>query len=77
MGTSPRPLVFKQVGSSNIVYLGIEGETMIAETGASVRLVVGDDVGVSLDTERVHLFDQEGDAVHSLPLDQRTVEPQA
>ena len=50
---------------------------MIAETGASVRLVVGDDVGVSLDTERVHLFDQEGDAVHSLPLDQRTVEPQA
>ncbi|RJT05450.1 ABC transporter ATP-binding protein [Halococcus sp. IIIV-5B] len=69
--------VFEQVGSSNIIYLGIDGETMIAETDASVQLAPGDEVGVSLDTDRVHLFDQEGGSVHSPSLYQRTIEQSA
>ncbi|RDI69845.1 ABC transporter ATP-binding protein [Halopelagius longus] len=68
--------VFEQVGSSNIVYLQVDGheESVVAETSASMKLEPGDTVGVSVDTERVHLFDRTGDAIYNPPLYERAPE---
>lgn len=62
--------VFEQVGSFNIVHLDIEGETgeVLAQVPGSKHVEHGQTVGVSIDADRVHLFDDAGDAVYNPPL---------
>lgn len=59
--------VFENVGSYNIVYLDVPGltEDLVAQVPPAQHLAPGDQVGVSLDVDRIHLFDEHGEAVRS------------
>ena len=67
---SARVSVFEQVGSFNVVHLDIDGrdEELIAQVPGSRHVDPDEVVGVSVDPERVHLFDGDGDAVYNPPL---------
>lgn len=71
--------VFEQMGSSNIVYLQVDGreDSLIAEVDASIQLNPGDTVGISVDAERIHLFNEHGEAVYNPPVYQRAPEASA
>lgn len=62
--------VFEQVGSYNVVYLDVPGhdEEIVAQVPGSVYLEPGEEVGVQLNIERIHLFDQHGDALYNPPV---------
>jgi multiple sugar transport system ATP-binding protein len=59
--------VFENVGAYNIVYLDVPGlaEDLVAQVPPAQHLPPGDQVTVSLDVDRVHLFDEVGNAVRS------------
>lgn len=77
--TSAKIDVFEQVGSSNIEYLQVDSqdEEIVAEVNASKQFEPRDTVGVSVNTERIHLFDEDGESLHSPPLYQHTQDPRA
>ena len=62
--------VFEQVGSFNIVYLDIEGfdDEVVAQVPGEQQFDTGDAVTVTVDTERIHLFASDGDAVYNPPV---------
>ncbi|MFB6174122.1 MAG: ABC transporter ATP-binding protein [Halobacteriales archaeon] len=62
--------VFEQLGSTNVVYLriGNRDDDIVAEIDAAQQVEPGEEVGLVLDEERVHLFDTRGDAVYNPPL---------
>jgi multiple sugar transport system ATP-binding protein len=61
--------VFEQVGSFNIVYLDIDGvDDVVAQVAGKEQFDPGDDVSVNIDTDRIHLFDENGETVHNPPV---------
>lgn len=62
-----RVRVFEQVGSFNMVHLDIDGleENIIAQVPGSKHFEFGAPVDVSIDTERIHLFAENGDTIHN------------
>ncbi|MFB6307997.1 MAG: ABC transporter ATP-binding protein [Haloarculaceae archaeon] len=59
--------VFENVGAYNIVYLEVPGleEELVAQVPPSQHVNPGERVGVDLDADRIHLFDEAGQAVRS------------
>lgn len=59
--------VFEQVGSFNMVHLEIDGveENIIAQVPGSKHFDFGTTVGISIDTDRIHLFDENGNTKHN------------
>lgn len=62
--------VFEQVGSYNVIYLDVNGheDEIVAQVPGSVYLKPDENVGVRVNTERIHLFDQHGDALYNPPV---------
>ncbi|MFB6296340.1 MAG: ABC transporter ATP-binding protein [Halobacteriales archaeon] len=61
--------VFEQVGSFNIVYLDIEGvDDVVAQVAGEQQFDPGDDVSVTINTDRIHLFGADGETVHNPPV---------
>jgi multiple sugar transport system ATP-binding protein len=62
--------VFEQVGSFNIVHLDVRGldDEIVAQVPGAQHFEPGDRVPVQIDTDRIHLFAEDGAAVHSPPV---------
>lgn len=61
--------VFEQVGSFNIVYLDIDGlGSITAQVPGEKQFEPGARVSVTIDTDRVHLFTEDGETVHNPPV---------
>jgi multiple sugar transport system ATP-binding protein len=61
--------VFEQVGSFNIVYLDIDGlDDVVAQVPGAKQFEAGDRVSVTIDTDRIHLFAEDGETVHNPPV---------
>jgi multiple sugar transport system ATP-binding protein len=62
--------VFEQVGSFNIVYLAIDGlsEEIVAQVPGEQQFEPGDRVSVTVDTDRIHLFADDGETLHNPPV---------
>ena len=69
-GVQARVSVFEQVGSFNIVYLLVDGheEELVAQVGPEIYVESGDVVSVSIDDDRFHLFDEQGETIYNPPL---------
>lgn len=62
--------VFEQVGSFNIVYLELDrlDEELVAQVPGSSQFDTGDSTEVTIDTDRIHLFGEDGKTVHNPPV---------
>ena len=61
--------VFEQVGSFNIVYIDIDGvDEVVAQVPGEKQFEPGAEVSVTIDTDRVHLFAEDGETVHNPPV---------
>lgn len=59
--------VFEQVGAFNIVHVELPeaNEELLVQVPGSQYFEHDDDVGISIDTDRIHLFDTDENAIHS------------
>jgi len=62
--------VFEQVGSFNIVYLNIHGieDEVVAQVAGEQQFESGDRVSITLDTDRIYLFADDGETLHNPPV---------
>ena len=62
--------VFEEMGSMNTVYLrvGDHDDDIVAQVDAATQVEPGEQVGLTLNEERIHLFDSTDDAVYTPPL---------
>jgi ABC-type sugar transport system ATPase subunit len=58
-----RVSVVEQLGNTSYVYLDTSSGPVIAQADQSVRLAPGENVGITLDVTRAHVFDAQGAAV--------------
>lgn len=65
--TTAKVSVFEQIGSYNIVYLSLAEleDPITAQVPGSVYLEEGEEVGVRVNTDRIHLFGQDGEALYN------------
>lgn len=59
--------VFEQVGSFNMVHLEVDGlkDRIIAQVPGEKHYDINDSVAVTVDTNRIHLFADDGDTIHN------------
>jgi multiple sugar transport system ATP-binding protein len=58
--------VLERLGDRTLLYTRLkDGSTVVAEDIGNSRVAIGDEVGLSLDGTRTHLFDAEGSAWHN------------
>lgn len=59
--------VFEQAGAFNIVHVDAEqlNEELLVQAPGSQYLESGESIGISIDDERIHLFDEWGDSIRS------------
>ncbi len=57
---SGRVSVIEQLGNTTYVYADTASGPMIVEADQSVRLSPGDSIGLNIDTDRAHVFDETG-----------------
>jgi multiple sugar transport system ATP-binding protein len=58
--------VLERLGDRTLLYTRLkDGSTVVAEDIGNSRVTIGDEVGLTLDGSRTHLFDGEGHAWHN------------